>query len=115
MDDMLKPKRKLEDKMNYEQSLQWFIEFRRHITLESNERFLDAQTPSVRRGILEGCISASFATQLRAKAVEETPLDECLYGLGGKHGLTAIKEKMSRCLSGGIEKSRFPKTATSKR
>ena len=78
MDDMLKPKRKLEDKMNYEQSLQWFIEFRRHITLESNKRFLDAQTPSVRRGILEGCISASFATHLRAKATEETPLDECL-------------------------------------
>ena len=78
MDDMLKPKRKLEDKMNYEQSLQWFIEFRRHITLESNERFLDAQTPSVRQGILEGCISANFATHLRAKAIEETPLDECL-------------------------------------
>ena len=71
MDDMLKPKRKLEDKMNYEQSLQWFIEFRRHMTLESNERFLDAQTPSVRRGILERCI------HLRAKATEETPLDEC--------------------------------------
>ena len=78
MDDMLKPKRKLEDKMNYEQSLQWFIEFRRHITLESNKQFLDAQTPSVRRGILEGCISASFATHLRAKATEETPLDKCL-------------------------------------
>ena len=64
--------------MNYEQSLQWFIEFRRHMTLESNERFLDAQTPSVRQGILEGCISANFATHLRAKATEETPLDECL-------------------------------------
>ena len=51
MDDMLKPKRKLEDKMTYEQSLQWFIEFRRNITLESNKRFLEAQTPSVRRGI----------------------------------------------------------------
>ena len=46
--------------------------------MESNKQFLEVQTPSVRRGILEGCISASFATHLRAKATEETPLDKCL-------------------------------------
>ena len=27
---------------------------------------------------LEGCISASFGTHLRAKVIEETPLEECL-------------------------------------
>ena len=134
MDDMLKPKRKLEDKMNYEQSLQWFIEFRRHITLESNERFLDAQTPSVRRGILEGCISANFATHLRAKATEETPLDECLGILEkiflDKNPIWARRKAWFDChqkedesvsqwwaakAGGGIVKSRFPKTVTLKR
>ena len=62
--DMLKPKKLLEEEMSLEAALHWFRTYKNHLDL--NKIMLCQQTPRVRRGLLENDIDPHLANALRA-------------------------------------------------
>ena len=76
--DMLKPKKLLEENMSLEAALHWFKTYKNHLDL--NKAMLAQQSIGVRRGILENDIDPHMANALGAhsKVKDDTSIDECL-------------------------------------
>ena len=76
--DMLKPKKPLDENMTLEAALHWFKTYKNH--LELNSAMLAQQTVGVRRGILENDIDSHMAYALGAhpEVKEDSTMEECL-------------------------------------
>ena len=73
--DMLKPKKPLEEKMSLEAALHWFRTYKNHLDL--NKVMLSQQSPGVQRGLLENDIDSHLANALRAHPdiTDDTPIE----------------------------------------
>ena len=76
--DMLKPKKLLEENMSLEAALHWFKTYKNHLDL--NKVMLAQQSIEVRRGILENDIDPHMANALGAhpNVKDDTSIDDCL-------------------------------------
>ena len=76
--DMLKPKKPLDENMTLEAALHWFKTYKNH--LELNSAMLAQQTVGVRRGILENDIDSHMAYALGAhsEVKDDSTMEECL-------------------------------------
>ena len=76
--DMLKPKKLLEENMSLEAALHWFKTYKNHLDL--NKAMLAQQSIGVRRGILENDIDPHMAYALGAhsKVKDDSSMEECL-------------------------------------
>ena len=76
--DMLKPKKLLEENMSLEAALHWFKTYKNHLDL--NKVMLAQQSIGVRRGILENDIDPHMANALGAHSnvKDDTSIDDCL-------------------------------------
>ena len=76
--DMLKPKKLLEENMSLEAALHWFKTYKNHLDL--NKAMLAQQSIGVRRGILENDIDPHMANALGAHSnvKDDTSIDDCL-------------------------------------
>ena len=76
--DMLKPKKLLEENMSLEAALHWFKTYKNHLDLNSG--MLAQQSIGVRRGILENDIDPHMAYALGAhsKVKDDSSMEQCL-------------------------------------
>ena len=76
--DMLKPKKQLDENMSLEAALHWFKTYKNHWDLNSN--VLAQQSVSVKRGILENDIDPHMAYALGAhsKIKDDSSVEDCL-------------------------------------
>ena len=76
--DMLKPKKLLEENMSLETALHWFKTYKNHLDLNSG--MLAQQSVGVRRGILENDIGPHMANALGAhsKVKDDSSIEDCL-------------------------------------
>ena len=88
--DMLKPKKPLEEKMSLEAALHWVRTYKNHLDL--NKVMLSQQSPGVQRGLLENDIDSHLANALRAHpdVTDDTPIEsdngtDCLKVLKDMH------------------------------